>query len=30
MVKQKVFFLTFEGLSMKQIKKKHLEGESPT
>ena len=28
-MKYKIFFIIFEGLSLKQIKKKFLEGESP-
>ena len=29
-MKQKVFFITFKGLSLKQIKQIFMEGESPT
>ena len=29
-MKQKAFFIIFEGLSLKQIKQTFLEGESPT
>ena len=29
-IKQKAFFIIFEGLSLKQIRKKKLEGDSPT
>ena len=29
-MKRKTFFIIFEGLSLKQMKKKILEGESPT
>ena len=29
-MKEKVFFIIFEGLLLKQIVKKFLEGESPT
>ena len=29
-MKQKAFFIIFEGLSLRQIKKNFLEGESPT
>ena len=29
-MKSKAFFIVFEGLSLKQIKKNFLEGESPT
>ena len=29
-MKQKVFFIIFEGLSLKQIKKFYVEGEGPS
>ena len=29
-IKKEAFFITFDGLSLKQMKKKNLEGESPT